>query len=152
MIRRSAAANNQPPLNAGFLESLVGYNTRRALLAITPGFLSAMATFELGMANFSVLSLIQYNPGVTSRQLAAALSIQPPNLVGIIDELEARGLIERQPHPRDRRATGLHLRPDGAKLMRKAERAVRKAEQASAAVLSEREQQMLIHLLRKLYA
>lgn len=152
MSLRPAAKSNQPPLNSGFLESLVGYNLRRALLAVTPSIVTAMGSYELGMASFSVLSLIHYNPGVTSRQLATSLSIQPPNLVGIVDDLEQRGLIERQPHPRDRRATGLHLRPDGAKLMRKAERAVRKAEQTSAAVLSEREQQLLIHLLRKLYA
>ncbi|MCJ0762740.1 MarR family winged helix-turn-helix transcriptional regulator [Variovorax terrae] len=146
---RASAAET---IDAGFLESLVGYNTRRAMLMITPNFMQRMAVYELGMADFSVLSLIKHNPGITSRQLCTALSILPPNLVGLISTLDKRSLIERRPHPRDGRAMGLHLRPAGQKLMRDAERTVLELEQLSTANLSPAEQKTLIRLLQKIYA
>ena len=69
-----------------------------------------------------MLSLIAHNPGITSRQLCSTLDILPPNLVAMINALERREVIARQPHPRDGRAMGLHLTKAGAALMRNAER------------------------------
>ncbi|MBH2009771.1 MAG: MarR family transcriptional regulator, partial [Xanthomonadaceae bacterium] len=96
-------------VDTGFLESLIGYNARRASLAIVEVFMVRMAPYDLRIVDFSMLSLIAHNPGITSRQLCATLGILPPNLVGLIASLEKRELIERRPHPHDRRAAGLHL-------------------------------------------
>ena len=81
-----------------FLESLMGYNTRRATLVIVDAFLKGMAAHKLRPVDFSVLSVIAHNSGITSRQLCHALDIQPPNLVGMVNTLEKRGLIQRVPH------------------------------------------------------
>ena len=96
-----------------FLRTLVGYNTRRASLAIIEVFMERMAVHGLKVVEFSVLSLVAHNPGITSRQLCATLNVLPPNLVGLIAALERRGLIERRPHPSDGRAMGVHLTPEG---------------------------------------
>ena len=110
-------------VDTSYLQTLLGYNARRAALTIIEGFLERMAEFGLRPVDFSVMSVIQHNPGVTSRQLCAALNLLPPNLVGLIQSLEARGLIHRLPHPTDGRAMGLHPTPAGAALIQQAEQA-----------------------------
>ncbi len=109
-------------VDTSYLEGLVGYNARRAALTVIEVFLERMAVYGLKPVDFSVLSLITHNPGITSRQLCTALSILPPNLVGMINALEKRDLIVRHPHPRDGRAMGLHLTAAGQKLMANAEK------------------------------
>lgn len=110
-----------------------------------------MAPYDLRPVDFSVLSLVTHNPGITSRQLCTALGILPPNLVGMVNAFEKRGLIERRPHPSDGRAVGLHLTPGGEKLMRDAERTAAKLEAEAAGKLSTTEVKTLIKLLKKVY-
>ena len=138
-------------IDTGYLESLVGYNARRAALALIDVFLARMAVYELRPVDFSVLSLVHHNPGITSRQLCSTLGILPPNLVGMVNAMEARGLIVRAPHPRDRRAMGLHLTEAGRKLMRKAERTVAELEAEGTSRLTPVENRTLIRLLQKIY-
>ncbi|MDW5442072.1 MarR family winged helix-turn-helix transcriptional regulator [Polaromonas sp. SM01] len=134
-----------------YLESLLGYNARRAAVVVIESFLERMAVYDLRPVDFSVISLITHNAGITSRQLCAALNIQPPNLVGMINALERRELIQRKPHPRDGRAFGLHLTPSGQKLMRQAENTAQELESDAAARLSATERKTLLRLLQKIY-
>jgi DNA-binding MarR family transcriptional regulator len=138
-------------VDATFLESLLGYNARRAALAVIEVFLERMAMYELRPVDFSVLSLVVHNAGITSRQLCGTLGILPPNLVSLVAALEKRGLIERLPHPRDGRATGLHATPAGLKLMRQAERTAAELEDEAAGRLSAAEKRTLLRLLHKVY-
>ena len=134
-----------------YLEGLIGYNARRAALVIIDAFLKQMAVYGLRPVDFSVLSLIHHNPGITSRQLCATLNIQPPNLVGMIKSLESRSLLTRQPHPNDGRAVGLHLTASGQELMHDAERTAQELEFDAAARLTAAERKTLIRLLQKIY-
>ena len=147
--------DDEPPfveqVDTRFLEGLLGYNARRAALAVIDVFLERMAPYQLRPVDFSVLSLIVHNPGITSRQLCTTLGILPPNLVSLVGALEKRGLIERKPHPRDGRATGLHPTPAAQKLMRQAERTAAELEQEVADRLTPGEQKTLLRLLRKVY-
>ncbi|RYF33085.1 MAG: MarR family transcriptional regulator [Comamonadaceae bacterium] len=138
-------------LDNRMLETLVGYNARRAYSMISEVFAERMAPYGLKQVDFSVLSLLAHNPGATSRQLCATLDILPPNLVSLVAAMDSRGLIERRPHPRDGRAVGLHLTADGDKLVREAEQAVVQLELDASAKLSARERETLIKLLQKLY-
>ena len=124
---------------------------RRAALAVIEQFLPRMAVYGVRPVDFSVLSLIAHNPGITSRQLCGALDILPPNLVGMVNALEKRGLILRKPHPRDGRAVGLHLTAAGQKMMASAERTAAELEQDVAARLTPGEGRTLIRLLKKIY-
>lgn len=134
-----------------YLQTLLGYNARRAALTIIEGFLERMAEFGLRPVDFSVMSVIHHNPGVTSRQLCAALNLQPPNLVGLVQSLEARGLIRRLPHPTDGRAMGLHPTAEGVALMHQAEQAATDLEIDRSARLSSAERRTLLTLLQKIY-
>jgi DNA-binding MarR family transcriptional regulator len=138
-------------VDSSYLESLVGYNARRATLVIVEAFLEHMAVYDLRPVDFSVLSLIAHNPGITSRQLCSALNIQPPNLVGMVNTQVRRKLVVRQPHPSDGRAMGLHLTPAGKKMVRSAEQTAARIEDAATARLSTSERKSLIQLLKKIY-
>ena len=138
-------------VDTSYLESLIGYNARRAALAVIEVFMQRMAVYDLRPVDFSVLSLVTHNPGITSRQLCTTLGILPPNLVGMVNALEQRDLIARRPHPRDGRAMGLHLTPAGQKLMRDAERTAAELEAQAGARLSASEVKTLIRLLQKVY-
>jgi len=138
-------------LDTRVLETFVGYNARRAWLVVSQVFAERMAVYGLKQVDFSVLSLLAHNPGATSRQLCSTLDILPPNLVSLIAAMDARGLIERRPHPHDGRAIGLYLTPAGEQLVREAEQTVMQLEADTSARLTARERETLIRLLQKVY-
>lgn len=138
-------------IDTSYLETLLGYNARRAALVIIEQFLKRMAVYDLRPVDFSVLSLITHNPGISSRQLSSALNILPPNLVGMINTLEKRELIVRKPHPSDRRILGLHLSDAGGKLMKNAEQTAKELENDAASKLTAAERKTLMRLLQKIY-
>ncbi len=138
-------------IDTRFLESVLGYNVRRASLSIIELFMQRMAPYGLGPVDFSVLSLVGDNPGITSRQLCATLNILPPNLVGLVNTLEKRELIERLPHPHDGRAVGLHPTEIGRKLLRKAQTTACNLEIEATAKLSATQRKTLMRLLQKIY-
>lgn len=134
-----------------YLQTLLGYNARRTALFIIEHFLQRMAEFDLRPVEFSVMSLIHHNPGITSRQLCTALNLLPPNLVALIQTFEKRGLIERCAHPHDGRALGLHPTRAGRALMVQAEAAAQALEIEHSSRLSGEERQQLISLLQRVY-
>ncbi|MDB5899870.1 MAG: transcriptional regulator, MarR family-like protein [Ramlibacter sp.] len=148
---RSTSAPAVETVDTSFLETLLGYNARRAALAVIDVFLERMAPYQLKPVDFSVLSVVAHNPGITSRQLCTTLGILPPNLVGMVNALEKRELILREPHPRDGRAMGLHLTGAGQKMMRDAEQTAAALEADVASRLSPTELRTLISLLKKVY-
>ena len=134
-----------------YLESLLGYNARRAALTIIEVFLQRMAVYDLRPVDFSVLSLITHNPGITSKQLSSSLNILPPNLVAMVNGLEKKDMISRRPHPHDGRAMGLHLTDSGLEIMRNAEKTAAELEISSTPNLSTPERKTLLKLLKKVY-
>jgi DNA-binding MarR family transcriptional regulator len=138
-------------LNTEFLESLLGYNARRAALIILPVVFERMATLGLRPVEFSMLSLIHHNPGVTSRRLSEALAIQPPNLVGKVASMLERGWITRQTDAQDKRALVLTLTPEGLAIIEKAEKLAEELEKAASVQLTAEERDNLIMLLKKVY-
>ncbi len=151
MPKADVIAPSTEQVDTSFLEGLLGYNARRTSLAVIEVFMQRMAPYKLRPVDFSVLSLVAHNPGITSRQLCATLNVLPPNLVGLIAALERRGLIERRPHPSDGRAMGVHLTPAGAELTQQAEQTAAQLEEDATARLTAAERKTLIRLLQKVY-
>ncbi|HLT27525.1 MAG TPA: MarR family transcriptional regulator [Zeimonas sp.] len=134
------------------LGALVGYNCRRAYLAVVEHSMKHMAEHDLRPASFSVLSLVHHDPGLNSRQVSKALGVRPPNLVAIIASLETRGLIERRPDPNDARSLGLHPTPEGSRLAARLERVLMRAESEATSMLSDDERRTLIALLGRIWS
>ena len=146
-----AAVASVDQVDTTYLQTLLGYNARRAALSIIELFLERLAPYGLKPVDFSVMSTIQHNPGVTSRQLCATLNLLQPNLVGLIQSLESRGLIERKPHPHDGRAVGLHATPKGQTLMVQAEQTASELEIEKTTKLTPAQRKTLLGLLQKIY-
>jgi DNA-binding MarR family transcriptional regulator len=74
------------------------------------------AEFDLSPMQAQLLRVVAPGRPVPMGRLAGALGCDPSNITGIVDRLEARGLIERRPAPGDRRVKALVITPAGARL------------------------------------
>jgi MarR family transcriptional regulator for hemolysin len=64
-------------------------------------------------AQWGVLLRLDRREGMTQTEMADALEIQPISLARLVDRLCEQKLVERRPHPSDRRANRLYLTPKG---------------------------------------
>jgi DNA-binding MarR family transcriptional regulator len=137
-------------LDLGPLPELIGYVLRRAQLVVFQDFFQAFAPFNISPAQFSVLTVIERNPGLTQSQVAAALGIKRTNFVGLLDELERRALAERRQAARDKRSYALYLTTEGAALMRKLKPVLKAHESRMVARIGESGRDRLVELLREI--
>ena len=94
----------------GYLMSAVGAHVQIR-------FAELLAPYGLLPQHFGVLRRLTTNEGSTQQEMADALHVRRAAMVGLVDELEAKGFIERRRHPLDRRANALHLTTAGRRLV-----------------------------------
>src|ERR1043165_4104286 len=91
----------------GFRVSRIARRLRQAIDA-------ELSSFGLTEATWRPLAYVgRLGAGVRQKELAAALGIEGPSLVRLLDSLERRGLIERREDESDRRARGIYLTQAG---------------------------------------
>ncbi|WP_425256650.1 MarR family transcriptional regulator [Rubrivivax sp. RP6-9] len=135
------------------LQGILGYQLAQARLTTDEVFLqSAGRRLALRPVEFTILALLDHNPGVSARQLARALAVTPPNLTTWLERLERRGLIARVRSESDRRTQPVMLTPEGAALARQAAQDIIAAEAAAVDNLSPAERALLLELLHKVAA
>ena len=135
----------------GMLDGVVGYLLRRAQIAVFEDFGRRFQALDLTPAQFSALVAIQENPGRRQSDIAAALGVQRPNFVALMDGLERRGLAERLRSGADRRANALALTRAGRELLDRALGAQAEQEAAIRAALGgEAERRRLVETLARL--
>jgi DNA-binding MarR family transcriptional regulator len=134
-------------MNPGLLPSLLGYRLRLAQQAVFRDFATSVA--QLTPGRVGILLLLEANPGVTQGRLAQAVSLDRSTMVGVVDMLESRGLIERR-RGEDRRTNGLWLTGEGRALVARLKRRIQAHERRVAARLSAQERAQLLSLLEKL--
>ena len=84
-----------------------------------------MATMnELGLAPMQSMALMRLRPGepMTMSAMAHALMCDNSNVTGIVDRLEAQGLVERRPAEHDRRVKTLVITDKGTATRAEVER------------------------------
>lgn len=140
---------NGTALKPGMLPGLLGYRLRLAQQAVFRDFASSIA--ELSPGRVGILLLLEANPGVTQSRLAQAVSLERSTMVGVVDVLEGRGLIERR-RGEDRRTNGLWLTAEGRSAVNRLKRRIQMHERRVAARLSAEERDQLLTLLEKLTA
>lgn len=105
-------------INMQYLEGTIGYAIRRAQIAVFSDLYETIGELGITPTQFSVLSLASDNPGLTQAQIAAALGVERPRIVPVIDALEERGLATRITSETDRRAREIHLTKTGQALLK----------------------------------
>lgn len=109
----------------------------------------ALAEFGLKERSYSVLILANSGLEPTQREMADFLSLDPSQIVALVDELEKRGLVARAPGKQDRRAKTVTATVKGAKLLQQASKAAQQAEAEVLEGLPAEESAQLKALLRK---
>jgi DNA-binding MarR family transcriptional regulator len=105
------------PVALGDLSQLLGYRIRRAQLWVFKEISRKLASFEISPAQFSVLVVIDANPGINQLAVAQVLSIERAGLGRLADNLEARGLVTRATSSVNRRYYVLYLTDAGEALL-----------------------------------
>lgn len=103
----------------------------------------------LGMteSQWRVLARLSGNQGISQAALADMMEIQPISLARLIDRLEAAGLVERRPAPRDRRAFQLYLTPSAAPFLDRIWELGHATREAAMAGLSVKQREQMIDAL-----
>jgi DNA-binding MarR family transcriptional regulator len=111
-------------LQMGELSELLGYSLKRAQLKVFEDFLRCMSTLQLTPAQFSVLLLLDKNPGRNQTEIANTLGILRPNFVAMLDGLESRDLCIRIRSTNDRRSHIVALTDKGRAVLARAKKLV----------------------------
>ncbi|HET9052110.1 MAG TPA: MarR family winged helix-turn-helix transcriptional regulator, partial [Candidatus Dormibacteraeota bacterium] len=131
------------PASVGFLLSQLGFAT-------ASGFRAALAPLDIEPQHWAALRAVAANEGRSQREVCGVLHLPPSRMVGLLDELEAKGLVERRLNAHDRRARAVHLTPEGrARLDRALARAI-DFEKWVATPLDGPEREQLVALLQRL--
>jgi DNA-binding MarR family transcriptional regulator len=112
------------PIELGELSEMLGYALKRAQLKIFEDFLRCVAPLQLTPAQFSVLLLLERNPGRNQTEIANTLGILRPNFVAMLDGLESRELCTRVRSTNDRRSHHLVLTDKGRAMLSRAKKLV----------------------------
>jgi DNA-binding MarR family transcriptional regulator len=137
-------------LDEGALRSIVGYQLAQATVVTDRVFDTQVgAPQSLRRLEFTLLALLQANPGATARQLARALAVTPPHIALTVDRLAQRGLLARVRDPSDARVQHLSLTGAGTAMLKAAVPPLQRAEAEALASLSAAERAMLAELLHK---
>ena len=103
----AAAGEADQSVHLGRLTGHLGYLVRRAQIWIFQDFIRTLAAVDIRPAQYSVLIVIEANPGLTQTSLSQTLGIERARLVHLLDGLEARKFVRRWRSARDRRSHAL---------------------------------------------
>ena len=134
------------------LDKLPGHYIRRLHQIAVAIFLQETESHGLTPVQYAALSQVGLTPGVDQRTLAGSIGLDPSTTAGVIDRLEARGLMQRQASPEDRRVRLLSLTHDGQSLLQAVQPDMLKAQQRILRPLPVAERDAFMRMLRKLVA
>jgi DNA-binding MarR family transcriptional regulator len=109
-----------------------------------------LENYDLTLAQFGVLANLQAAPEISQQALANRLFVTKGNIVGLLNRLECRGLVQRRPDPEDGRSHIVSLTEQGAALAAQVVPAHEKLVAEYMGLLPEEDQLTLHNLLRTL--
>ena len=104
----------------------------------------------IGFSDFAVLEILLHKGAMPVNALGGRVGLTSGSITSLVDRLEAKGLLERHPHPEDGRTRMVHLTPAGRKLISCAFADHEAAMERSTAGLTLEEKGRAAELLRKL--
>ncbi|GAA2761411.1 hypothetical protein GCM10010103_04520 [Streptomyces paradoxus] len=116
----------------------------RALVA------AALAEEDMRMWHHVVLSAVRDLGPVAQADLGRGVRLDPKDLVGVLNDLQAAGLVVREPDPRDRRKNAVSLTARGDRLLKRCEVAARAANDELLAPLSAAEREQFTAMLLRI--
>jgi len=132
------------------LESLPGHCARRVHQLAVALFAQEVADLNLTPVQYSSLQTICSQPGIDQKTLAAAIGYDTSTIAGVIDRLEARGLLVRNVSPTDRRARQITLTAQGLQTLEAAVPRMHRSQERLLEPLSPEQRAQLMQLMQVL--
>lgn len=143
-------APNPPTVPTLDLTALPGHQIRRLQQIAVGLFMEETAAHDMTPVQFAALAAVDRQPGVDQRTLARTIGLDTSTIAGVVDRLERRALMQRNPDPDDRRVRRLTLTPAGQALLKAVLPAMRRAQARILAPLQADEQRQFMQLLDRL--
>ncbi|MGJ7491478.1 MarR family winged helix-turn-helix transcriptional regulator [Variovorax sp. ZT4R33] len=131
------------------LDGLPGFLFRRLHQLAVARFTADMSDVGLTPVQWAALVAASQSPGLDQVTLSKAIYIDTSTIAGVLDRLEARGLIQRTPSPDDRRARQLYVTDEGAELLAAAAAAMGGTQEWLLGPLSATERKTFMKLMLK---
>lgn len=116
-MTRAPTRKTSPPRRRIELDALPGHTIRRLQQIAVAIFMQECVASGVTPVQYAVLHSLADQPGIDQRTLARVVSLDTSTIGGVIDRLEARGLLTRSHSPEDRRVRLLHLTSEGEGLL-----------------------------------
>lgn len=131
------------------LRQVLGYQLAQATI-VTDAVYEEQVGEPAGLrpVEYTLLTLVADNPGVSPARLARALAVTPPHVTALLTRLEERGLVRRDASARDRRSQSLVATRKGSEMARQTTARILETERAVLG-LTPGEQAILAELLHK---
>jgi DNA-binding MarR family transcriptional regulator len=144
-VKHRATPENIPPVGVAFLLSQVGAHAANS-------FEERLVAMQLKPHHAGLLRMLGSNPGLSQQELCDVFGIFPSRLVVLLDQLEARRLVERRDNSSDRRGHRVHLTKAGRKALTGVGRLTRELETDLCAELTDPERATLAGTLARIVA
>jgi DNA-binding MarR family transcriptional regulator len=132
------------------LEDLPGHYIRRLQQIAVSIFLQETEPLGVTPVQYAALQTVANTPGIDQGTLARTIGFDTSTIGGVVDRLEARGLVKRNPSPEDRRVRRLTLTDEGLALLERTVPAVLRAQARMLDPLPKRERAEFMRMLRAL--
>ena len=139
--------NGAGPLSLGVLDGHLGYYLRRAQIWIFQDFIRTLAAVDIRPTQYSVMTVIGANPGLSQMAVAKRLGIERARLVHLLDSLEQRDLVSRLRSATDRRSHALHLTARGRTALAQFRRLAAEHERHVAEKIGKENRERLLQIL-----
>jgi DNA-binding MarR family transcriptional regulator len=115
-------------------------------------FAERVSALDLTPPQVGLLGLIAASPGQSQQAVAQLLGMPPSRLVGLVDALADRGLVERRRNRTDRRLHALHITDEGREMLARIGKVGREHDDALCRSLDDAERETLRALLSRIAA
>jgi DNA-binding MarR family transcriptional regulator len=132
-------------MTLAFLLSQVGIHASKQ-------FAERIAAVGLQPPLFRVLNLVDAAEGQSQQAIGQAVDVPASRMVALVDELEREGLVERRPHPSDRRIRALYLTDEGRDVLARGHKIAKQHEADLTRGMSAADRKLLTQLLQQLVA
>ncbi len=140
-MKKHEPVRGRPP--AAFLLAQVGAHAAAK-------FAERLALLELSPPHAGILRVLAKSAGLSQQELSSLLKIHPSRLVGLVDELEARGFVKRRENEDDRRIYALYLTDKGEGVLGEIGRVGKEHQESLLASLGKEEREQLAGLLQRI--
>ncbi len=146
--KNAAPPKCAPKLALGQLDRHLGYFLRRLQIWVFQDFIETLRSMKVRPAQYSVLLLIEANPGRSQAVIGQTLGIERARLARLLHEMERRKWVARRASGSDARSHSLHLTADGEKELAKIKSLAERHEARLADHVGPKRHRQLMDLLR----